>query len=212
MNAVPRTRRSSPSANAPAGTAACSARRPGYSMARCVAAQLADAAHTPFLGADMSTKLKLLGVDVGSIGDAHGATRQPELPFHRRGQRQLPSPDRLRRWQARAGRRAGRRQQLLRHPAAVRAERHQAAGRSVRPDPAADRGAPTLGPDALPASATICSCHNVSKRARCAASRCRRHRSRRTQGRDQGGHRLRRLQCPAQAGVRRRTGGARRGG
>ena len=27
-----------------------------------------------FLGADMSTKLKLLGVDVGSIGDAHGST------------------------------------------------------------------------------------------------------------------------------------------
>ena len=26
----------------------------------------------PFQGADMSTKLKLLGVDVGSIGDAHG--------------------------------------------------------------------------------------------------------------------------------------------
>src|SRR3546814_10135802 len=28
-------------------------------------------------------------------------------------------------------------------------------------------GAPTLGPDALPASATICSCHNVSKGAVC---------------------------------------------
>ena len=27
-----------------------------------------------FLGADMSTKLKLMGVDVCSIGDAHGAT------------------------------------------------------------------------------------------------------------------------------------------
>jgi len=27
-----------------------------------------------FLGADMSTKLKLMGVDVASIGDAHGAT------------------------------------------------------------------------------------------------------------------------------------------
>jgi NAD(P)H-nitrite reductase large subunit len=25
-----------------------------------------------FSGADMSTKLKLIGVDVGSIGDAHG--------------------------------------------------------------------------------------------------------------------------------------------
>ena len=27
-----------------------------------------------FLGADMSTKLKLMGVDVASVGDAHGAT------------------------------------------------------------------------------------------------------------------------------------------
>jgi len=27
-----------------------------------------------FLGADMSTKLKLMGVDVASIGDAQGAT------------------------------------------------------------------------------------------------------------------------------------------
>ncbi|NVN12343.1 FAD-dependent oxidoreductase, partial [Nguyenibacter vanlangensis] len=45
---------------------------PGYTMARTAAAVLAgeDAA---FAGADMSTKLKLLGVDVGSIGDAHGA-------------------------------------------------------------------------------------------------------------------------------------------
>ncbi|MCE6984820.1 hypothetical protein EI534_47210, partial [Pseudomonas frederiksbergensis] len=30
-------------------------------------------------------------------------------------------------------------------------------------------GAPALGVDALPASATLCSCHNVSKGAVCAA-------------------------------------------
>ena len=47
---------------------------PGYQMARAVAARLCGAEAQPFLGADMSTKLKLLGVDVGSIGDAHGAT------------------------------------------------------------------------------------------------------------------------------------------
>ncbi len=46
---------------------------PGYQMARNVAAQLCDLDAEPFFGADMSTKLKLLGVDVGSIGDAHGA-------------------------------------------------------------------------------------------------------------------------------------------
>jgi len=32
-----------------------------------------------FLGADMSTKLKLMGVDVASIGDAHGATLNAAL-------------------------------------------------------------------------------------------------------------------------------------
>ncbi|HCB44032.1 MAG TPA: nitrite reductase (NAD(P)H), partial [Pseudomonas sp.] len=47
---------------------------PGYSMARNLAALLVGRPHEAFSGADMSTKLKLLGVDVGSIGDAHGAT------------------------------------------------------------------------------------------------------------------------------------------
>lgn len=44
---------------------------PGYQMARSVADTLAQR-DTPFTGADMSTKLKLLGVEVASIGDAHG--------------------------------------------------------------------------------------------------------------------------------------------
>ncbi|ENU5672366.1 nitrite reductase large subunit NirB, partial [Salmonella enterica] len=46
---------------------------PGYQMARCLADRLA-ALDNPFSGADMSTKLKLLGVEVASIGDAHGTT------------------------------------------------------------------------------------------------------------------------------------------
>jgi nitrite reductase (NADH) large subunit len=46
---------------------------PGYDMAKVVAAQLIGEENS-FLGADMSTKLKLMGVDVGSIGDAHAAT------------------------------------------------------------------------------------------------------------------------------------------
>ncbi|MCY4011557.1 MAG: nitrite reductase large subunit NirB [Gammaproteobacteria bacterium] len=47
---------------------------PGYEMAKVAADVLAgnDAA---FRGADMSTRLKLLGVDVASIGDAHGRSR-----------------------------------------------------------------------------------------------------------------------------------------
>ena len=47
---------------------------PGYQMAKVVASRLAGAGEISFAGADMSTKLKLLGVDVASVGDAHGAT------------------------------------------------------------------------------------------------------------------------------------------
>jgi nitrite reductase (NADH) large subunit len=47
---------------------------PGYSMAEGVADQLLELGDSPFPGADMSTKLKLLGVDVASFGDAHGQT------------------------------------------------------------------------------------------------------------------------------------------
>ena len=48
---------------------------PGYEMAKVAASVLAGNGDATFHGADMSTKLKLLGVDVGSIGDAHGRTR-----------------------------------------------------------------------------------------------------------------------------------------
>ncbi|MCE7008396.1 nitrite reductase large subunit NirB [Kibdelosporangium philippinense] len=46
---------------------------PGYAMAEVVADRLLGGTAT-FPGADTSTKLKLLGVDVASFGDAHGAT------------------------------------------------------------------------------------------------------------------------------------------
>jgi nitrite reductase (NADH) large subunit len=44
---------------------------PGYQMAEVCAARLLGRAQPSFTGADMSTKLKLLGVDVASLGDAH---------------------------------------------------------------------------------------------------------------------------------------------
>src|SRR5690606_10560704 len=47
---------------------------PGYDMARVCALHLAGSEGTVFEGKNPSTKLKLLGVDVGSIGDAHGRT------------------------------------------------------------------------------------------------------------------------------------------
>lgn len=46
---------------------------PGYQMARVLADTLAGE-EAAFSGADMSTKLKLLGVEVASMGDAHGQT------------------------------------------------------------------------------------------------------------------------------------------
>ncbi|MEU6643660.1 nitrite reductase large subunit NirB [Saccharomonospora sp. NPDC046836] len=46
---------------------------PGYSMAEVAAATLLGKAGS-FPGADTSTKLKLMGVDVASFGDAHAAT------------------------------------------------------------------------------------------------------------------------------------------
>lgn len=48
---------------------------PGYTMASVCAGQLAGKHDSLFTGADMSTKLKLMGVDVGSIGDAHGRSK-----------------------------------------------------------------------------------------------------------------------------------------
>ncbi|MES2488839.1 MAG: nitrite reductase large subunit NirB [Pseudomonadota bacterium] len=47
---------------------------PGYQMAMTAADHALGKGGDAFMGADMSTKLKLLGVDVASIGDAHGAT------------------------------------------------------------------------------------------------------------------------------------------
>jgi len=46
---------------------------PGYAMAKAAVSHLSSGDKS-FTGMDMSTKLKLLGVEVGSIGDAHGNT------------------------------------------------------------------------------------------------------------------------------------------
>jgi len=143
---------------------------PGYQMARSAAAALCGQAGEPFAGADMSTKLKLLGVDVGSIGDAHGRT--PGSRSYRYIDEASASYRRL----------------------VVSADGKQVLGAvlvgdnsyydtllqyaqnglAAPADPAslilpAGGEAPALGPAALPATATICSCHNVSKGAVCAA-------------------------------------------
>ncbi|NCI79205.1 nitrite reductase large subunit NirB [Acinetobacter kanungonis] len=47
---------------------------PGYDMARIAAKHMMQQDSNLFAGADMSTKLKLMGVDVASVGDAHAMT------------------------------------------------------------------------------------------------------------------------------------------
>ncbi|GBQ20192.1 nitrite reductase large subunit [Gluconacetobacter sacchari DSM 12717] len=142
---------------------------PGYTMARTAAAVIAgeDAA---FTGADMSTKLKLLGVDVGSIGDAHGA--EPGSTSYRFIGEAEGSYRRLV-LSADGSRVTG---AVLVGDNAYYDTILQYVQNAIKPpaDPAAlilPRGeeADLLGADALPDTATICSCHNVTKGAVCAA-------------------------------------------
>lgn len=146
---------------------------PGYDMARIVARHIrGDAA--VFAGADMSTKLKLMGVDVASIGDAHGSSA---------GSRTYQFSDERRRIYKKlvvsdcgkyllgavlVGDAAeyGTLQQMMLN----RIELPQAPEFLILPQ--ADGAAkPGLGVDALPDAAQICSCNNVSKGALGAAVR-----------------------------------------
>lgn len=136
---------------------------PGYRMAEAVAAQLAGE-EAQFQGADMSTKLKLLGVDVGSIGDAHGRT-EGCLSFVFSDEREdcykriVTSADGKKMLGAVLVGDCDDYDTLLQYhlndielPADPQCLIVPAAG-----------DVPLLGVGALPATATICSCHNVTK-------------------------------------------------
>ncbi|WP_025885142.1 nitrite reductase large subunit NirB [Asaia prunellae] len=138
---------------------------PGYTMARTAAAVIAGEEAT-FSGADMSTKLKLLGVDVGSIGDAHGV--EPGSTSYRfigeaEGvyRRLVLSADGMRVTGA-----------VLVGDNSYYDTILQFVQNNIKPpgDPALlilprGEGAALLGADSLPDTATICSCHNVTKGA-----------------------------------------------
>ncbi|WP_166253256.1 nitrite reductase large subunit NirB [Marinobacter salicampi] len=138
---------------------------PGYTMARTLASHLNGDAEAAFSGADMSTKLKLLGVDVGSIGDAHGQTPgarsirfNDEAAGHYR--RMVISEDGKTLLGAILVGDNGPYDTLLQY----------ALNNIALPEhpetlilPQSEGGAPALGPDALPDTAAICSCHNVTK-------------------------------------------------
>ncbi|MCB1668296.1 MAG: nitrite reductase large subunit NirB [Pseudomonadales bacterium] len=137
---------------------------PGYRMAEAAVTQLTEEKES-FRGADMSTKLKLLGMDVGSIGDSHGNTEgsvaytfsDESKEIYKRiivdttGQKLLGAVlvgdcseyDTLLQYYLNAI-------DLPEHPESM-----------ILPDSAG--GVPALGAAALPMTATICSCLNVSK-------------------------------------------------
>jgi nitrite reductase (NADH) large subunit len=125
-----------------------------------------------FAGADMSTKLKLMGVDVASIGDAHGKTPNSRS-FHYNDERHqvykkiVVSEDG---------------KQLLGAVLVGNADEYgtllqMALNGIALPDnpeflilPSSDgKAKPGLGVDALPDTAQICSCNSVSKGQICAA-------------------------------------------
>ena len=143
---------------------------PGYQMARGVAALLCGEHVQPFAGADMSTKLKLLGVDVGSIGDAHGQT-----PGSRSYQFIDETSASYRRLVVDAdGKRVLGAVLVGDNSYYDTLLQYMQNGINLSADAASlilptSEGAPTLGPGALPDAATICSCHNVSKGSICSA-------------------------------------------
>ncbi|HEV8110384.1 MAG TPA: nitrite reductase large subunit NirB, partial [Burkholderiales bacterium] len=145
---------------------------PGYQMAEVAARHIAGEEGVQFLGADMSTKLKLMGVDVASIGDAHAASRDAASYVYT--------------------------DEIVYKKLVVSADRKQLLGAILvgdtsdygpllqlvlnampLPEHPEDLILPTrdvtakkgLGVDLLPDSALVCSCNSVSKGQICAAVR-----------------------------------------
>ena len=146
---------------------------PGYQMAGIVASQLQGNSEARFAGADMSTKLKLMGVDVASIGDAHAAgqgaracvfideRRQvyKKLVVNAEGTRLLGGiliggAEEYGTWL-----------QMVQNDLPLPANPEQLMFSPVE----AIDGHQPAGLAALPDSAQICSCNNVSKRDLCTA-------------------------------------------
>ncbi|MBW8844440.1 MAG: nitrite reductase large subunit [Burkholderiales bacterium] len=145
---------------------------PGYEMARVAARHITGNAEAAFPGADLSTKLKLMGVDVASIGDAHGKTphcRSYQYVDERKQvyKKIVTSQDGSKLLGAVLVGDAseyGTLQQMVLNGIKLPAE----------PEflilPSSDGKAKVgLGVDALPDSAQLCSCNNVSKGQICAA-------------------------------------------
>jgi nitrite reductase (NADH) large subunit len=135
---------------------------PGYAMAEVVADRLLGGSAT-FPGADTSTKLKLLGVDVASFGDAHARTEGAlEVVFKDAvagSYRKVVVSDDARTLLG----------GVLVGDASAYTLLRPLVGRELPADPAAliapagDGAAVGIG--ALPADAQVCSCHAVTRAA-----------------------------------------------
>jgi nitrite reductase (NADH) large subunit len=144
---------------------------PGYEMARITARSLAGDAGE-FAGADMSTKLKLMGVDVASIGDAMGATAGSRAYQFSDERKQVYKKIVV----SECGKQLlgavlvgdaaeyGTLLQMMLNKIELPAD----AEFLILPQ-ADGKAKPGLGVDALPAAAQICSCNNVSKGQICEA-------------------------------------------
>ncbi|WP_191600299.1 nitrite reductase large subunit NirB [Marinomonas algicola] len=138
---------------------------PGYTMAKAAAHHVVDRQTVAFTGADMSTKLKLLGCDVGSIGDAHQMTPSAKSVVYRDDfsnayRKMIVSEDGTKLLGAVLVGDNSYYDTLL---------QYYLNGIALPENPQSlilpvSQGEPGgLGVDMLPANASICSCHNVSK-------------------------------------------------
>ncbi|MCH4247344.1 MAG: nitrite reductase large subunit NirB [Acinetobacter populi] len=147
---------------------------PGYDMARVAAKHILQQDTAPFTGADMSTKLKLMGVDVASIGDAHATQPTAISYFYNDEQTQVykkivvckESKKLLGAVLVGDAKEYSELLQMMlngmdlpEHPDSLIVPQH--GGSNVK--------AGGTGVDLLPDSATICSCNNVSKADLCEA-------------------------------------------
>lgn len=138
---------------------------PGYAMAQAVVDQL-NGKTAEFKGSDMSTKLKLMGVDVGSIGDPHGNDEDALSYVYENGPEEIYkkiviTPDGKKLLGAVLVGDAEDFSNLLQimlndmdlpeHPDALILPNRGGGGEDL------------FGPDALPDSAQLCSCYDVSK-------------------------------------------------
>ena len=143
---------------------------PGYQMARTVVADLAGE-YANFEGADMSTKLKLHGVDVASIGDAHAKTKGARVYTYQNGADEI--------YKRIVVSKSGKKLlgAVLVGDASGYSTLLQYCLNSIdlpeHPDslilPHRSDESVGLGPDALPNSAQICSCFDVNKGQICSA-------------------------------------------